>query len=338
MKHIKGLDLLRGLAALSVCIFHFTNGNPNYLPNGDVLKTIGSYGFLGVEVFFVISGIVIPYSMHLNGYSIANFGKFLIKRIIRIDPPYIISIILVLVLGYLSTLSPYYKGQMFSIDFNGLLYHLAYLVDFFHKVWFNPVYWTLAIEFQYYLIISLIFPFLAHNNKYVCYVTLLVFNLSSLLFTSNILIFAYSFYFSIGIITYRWLIKKIRFKEYLFIFLCFLLLIYFKNGLPFVLSIVLTIPFALYFSFDNYVTSFIGNISYSLYLVHSPFGGRIINLSQNFITSIKYRYIIIFITIGITIIFSFFYYKLIEKPFKVLSKKINYSNISDKNKIIKLST
>src|SRR3954470_23823868 len=72
------LDPLRGIAALAVTWFHFTNGRPGYLPSG-LLKSSGSFGWLGVEVFFVISGFVIPYALWGAGYRIERLGRFMLK-------------------------------------------------------------------------------------------------------------------------------------------------------------------------------------------------------------------------------------------------------------------
>ncbi len=52
------LDALRGLAALSVAFFHFTNAM-----NPTIFQQIANLGWLGVEVFFVITGFIIPYSL-----------------------------------------------------------------------------------------------------------------------------------------------------------------------------------------------------------------------------------------------------------------------------------
>ena len=56
------LDALRGVASLAVMWFHFTL--QPYLSN-DAIRRSGKYGWLGVEVFFVVSGFVIPYTMAL---------------------------------------------------------------------------------------------------------------------------------------------------------------------------------------------------------------------------------------------------------------------------------
>ncbi len=66
MKRLDHIDVLPGIAAFAVCWFHETHG-------GDLLgegngKTLSSNDFLGGEVFFVISGCVIPLSMWRASY------------------------------------------------------------------------------------------------------------------------------------------------------------------------------------------------------------------------------------------------------------------------------
>ncbi|MEO6725174.1 MAG: acyltransferase family protein [Blastocatellia bacterium] len=108
-KRIHTLDALRGIASLAVCWFHLTNGNPAFLPDG-WLKLSGKFGWLGVEMFFVISGFIIPFSMRRAGYSIGDFPRFILKRIVRLDPPYLVAIVLTIGLAYLSSLAPGFRG------------------------------------------------------------------------------------------------------------------------------------------------------------------------------------------------------------------------------------
>jgi len=91
------IDSLRGLAAFAVAWVHFTNGG-NLIQAG-WLKTSGAYGWLGVEVFFVISGFIIPFSLYHSGYRFpSHVGRFIFKRILRLDPPYLVTIALTIVL------------------------------------------------------------------------------------------------------------------------------------------------------------------------------------------------------------------------------------------------
>lgn len=47
-KHLYSIDMLRGLVALLVCLYHFTEG---FLPQEHPLRFIFSRGYLGVEIF-----------------------------------------------------------------------------------------------------------------------------------------------------------------------------------------------------------------------------------------------------------------------------------------------
>ena len=88
------LDSLRGVASLAVCWMHLTSFKYN-TPDGPFyssLRLTGSYGWLGVEVFFVISGFVIPYSLDRAGYRLRDYPRFVAKRLVRLDPPYLAAV------------------------------------------------------------------------------------------------------------------------------------------------------------------------------------------------------------------------------------------------------
>ena len=74
------VDALRAAAALSVCFFHFTHGQ-SYFQDVSIVRPAGAFGWLGVEVFFVISGFIVPYSMARAGYRLAMWPRFMAKRL-----------------------------------------------------------------------------------------------------------------------------------------------------------------------------------------------------------------------------------------------------------------
>src|SRR3712207_6761977 len=98
---VEGLDLLRGVASLGVCLSHLATFDfPT--PTGHfylALKSSLRYAWLAVEAFFVISGFVIPYSLHRAGYRLGSYPRFILKRIIRLDPPYLAAIALIVLLA-----------------------------------------------------------------------------------------------------------------------------------------------------------------------------------------------------------------------------------------------
>jgi len=328
--YLSSLDLLRGLAAVAVCYFHFTHGNPDFLSKTNILYQSGRYGFLGVDVFFVISGFVIPYAMYRGMYRFKNFGTFLLKRVIRIEPPFLISIILVIALNWLSTLSPYYRGTGFTIDYTALALHLGYLNAFFEYPWVNDVYWTLAIEFQYYIIIALIFPLLIHSKKYFSFIALGLFGVMGFFITGHNFIFNYGLLFVVGILLFQFQIGYLKNAEFGALLLIALLMIYVKFDNRYLMAALLPYFFILYFNLTSGVSKFLGNISYSLYLVHIPIGGRIINICETLFQSEQIRSVFVFVALAVSIFAAWIFFMLIEKPAMNLAKKIGYSKKNGK--------
>ena len=209
------IDFLRGIAALSVAWFHFTNGNVDFLDPG-LLKFSGKYGYLGVEIFFVISGFIIPYSLWRSQFNLRSHWKaFLAKRIIRLHPAYLASIILTIFLWYASTLHPSFQGQPPNLNLLNLLLHLGYLNGVFNQPWISPVFWTLGIEFQYYLLILLIWPFLSSRKNYQNYFCYSILFCVPLVFTSSSnLVFHWLNLFGFRIISFEYFSNKINFQFY----------------------------------------------------------------------------------------------------------------------------
>ena len=165
--HILVLDSLRAFAALSVCLFHFVCTTTGFISTQWVLD-IFSIGKYGVQLFFVISGFVIPWAMFNAGFKFKYFFKFLAKRLSRLEPPYIFSIILVLTVLWARQNILGLQNDHIRISLNQVLLHFGYLIPFFENYqWLNPVYWTLAVEFQYYFFVAIVFIPLIQSNLFV---------------------------------------------------------------------------------------------------------------------------------------------------------------------------
>ena len=66
---IHSLDNLRGIASFMVAFFHFSAGNRIFLDEDNILRVIGRFGWSGVEIFFIISGFVIPFALYILSLS-----------------------------------------------------------------------------------------------------------------------------------------------------------------------------------------------------------------------------------------------------------------------------
>jgi len=289
--NIPVIETLRGIAASMVCLFHFACGNPDFISNGNVFKQVASNGWLGVEIFFVISGFVVPYSMYKNGYQLLNFPRFLLRRLLRLEPPYLLSIIGVLILNYLATLTSIYRGQDFVLDPIQISLHAGYLIAFFPGYnWLNPAYWTLAIEFQYYFILGLLFVLINHRLLAFFWSGSLVLLLLSFIVSSDRHFFHYSPYFVLGFVLFRKLERGLPELHFYSLSLMVFGLIYYQKGIDTLLASL--VPFLLIRFVPDWnpkPLKFLGMISYSMYLLHGPFAGRIINLSTRFVVGDSLR-------------------------------------------------
>lgn len=147
------IDALRGFAALGVVVFHAKEGNQIEALSEAIpaaLRWVIAHGDLGVCVFFLISGFVIAHSMRRRNVSWGFVGRFLLRRSVRLDPPYWCSIIVALVIAALST--RFVPGKELSMpEWGNLVAHLVYLQGLLGLHHIQSVYWTLCLELQFYL-------------------------------------------------------------------------------------------------------------------------------------------------------------------------------------------
>lgn len=324
-KRYHSIDSLRGIAAVAICFFHFSNGNPALLPDGNWLKGLANIGFLRVEVFFVISGMVIAYTMAKSNYQIGQFGAFLLKRLARLEPPYLVSIVLVLGLNLLSSLLPAYSGNGFSFDATQFFLHIGYLVPFWDIPWLSPVYWSLGIEFQFYLMMALTFPLMFAKRKQFFY---LAFAISSFLFfitTQEYLLFKYVLFFFIGFLLFMYVEGSLDKRIAILLVILSAGFIYLKDGWELAMAGLFPVLFMLFLGHKRFRgLEFLGKISYSLYLIHVPVGGRVINLTVKLTDNIYLSMLAVFGAIAVSVAFAWLFFHLIEEPSIRWAKRIGY--------------
>lgn len=322
-KEISVINTLRGIAALVVCLYHFVCTTTDYIEN-QIILDIFSFGKKGVQIFFIISGIVIPLSMLKAKYSYKLFSKFISKRFIRIEPPYIAAVALGIIYAVVRNYIPSSNQIDLIPNFKTVILHLGYLIPFFENTnWISPVFWTLSIEFQYYLILALLIPMIISDKKVLKWIfTIIILALS--LFSNQQAFFLYwSAYFGLGIFYILYKYEKYSLYEFIVIMILCSTIVFFNQGLIDLTIGIGTLLVINYFpSFKSKIGNFLGKISYSLYLIHAIIGSAIINYLSHIYKTPLSKLVVILIGLAISIISAYIFWLIIEKPSQKIAQKI----------------
>ena len=154
----QAIDALRGLAALSVLFFHLSRISPQtavlarMVPNYAVDAL--DYSRTGVNVFFVISGFVIAYSTKSIRWSGRSAGRFIVRRQVRLDPPYYAVIFIAILWATAKRFVPTLVQRHFTVG--DVAINMVYLQGILGRPVVLLVSWTLCLEVQFYLYLVLI--------------------------------------------------------------------------------------------------------------------------------------------------------------------------------------
>lgn len=220
------LEIARGLAALWVFLFHIRDLVTESVP---WLSWLVDHGALGVPMFFVISGYVITHSAVSSLKKSTSPVIFLKNRFRRIYPTFWISVLIILVLPYVIEAVSFFKtsnyvwpqdrfSEMGAADW----FYLLSLINVFFATSsdlqsqfssINAVYWTIAIEFQFYLVVFICLMFKAHFWRVITLISILSFANLVIPFGLNYGLFLYYWpAFAIGI-----LLAYLHMQDYRFI-------------------------------------------------------------------------------------------------------------------------
>lgn len=307
---INSIILLRGIAALGVCFIHIqilTGIKANALVN-----YILANGQQGVVIFFVISGFILPYSLYKKQYRLKDFFNFLLKRVIRIDPPYWCCILLFILVIPVPV-----------IKFTDIILQVSYLVPFIKSAhWYSDIFWTLAVEFQYYILLGLFYPVLMRLPVYWSILIVVVSAILCIGFNYRGIIIANIYQFTFGFIAFLAYTKLIEQKRFYFIFILYTILIIFDKSITSALVPAGAVLFIMLYNSDYKmpVLHFIGDISYSLYLIHIPVSIMLIRYFGKYFDS---EMIVFTLCLLASVVFAYIFNKFIEKPSLNFSKRIN---------------
>ncbi len=327
---IKELDAFRGIAALSVVLYHYTTV---YHDNFDVPSLFYvQYGWLGVPLFFILSGFVITLTIQ----RCKNPLEFLLKRFIRLYPTYWISLSITLLVIYISNSQGIH--DMFSNTTTNILFNFTMFQELVYIDHVDASYWSLLPELLFYLLIAFLF-WIKKVNNLLLYNSILIgiciiHYFFPLPIVGRILDLHYVLLFMIGICFYNIYANYKKVKQYIhFLIVINLILGIFLYGIirPHLDFTVILITFPMIvllfygFVYQKFAVLgtiksllFLGIISYPLYLIHQIVGFIFMLFFDQYLT----RELSIFSAVSLSIILATIITFYLEPPLKRATKKI----------------
>ena len=154
---IASIDGLRGLAIALVVLFHAYRRWPGHVPWATVHADfpLFHYGWMGVELFFLISGFVI----HRTLENCKGYGEFVARRWIRLFPAMLVATLLVYCTAGLFTQRPAGAPSLPEI-IPGLAFtspDILYQITGVHLEPIEGAFWSLFVEVPFYLVFGLLY-------------------------------------------------------------------------------------------------------------------------------------------------------------------------------------
>jgi len=349
---IPEIDGLRFIAIASVVLFHLNGfilekdlNQYAELFNYQYLSKLLSHGHLGVPLFFVISGFILgkPFaSYHIKNTSPINLKAYFLRRITRLEPPYIIVMTFLFFGAVLVAKTLPWNDALFSY-LSSVLYTHNILYGIGTLPLLNAVTWSLEIEIQFYLLAPILSYLFAITN--VRFRRILILLLSLLFLVMDYLvnfpflsILNYMEYFLIGFlladlyISNVYVCAKTRFDG--LIGLTFLVVIWIFEKSDFIKiymqfgweAFQLTCIFFLFYYIlihkelkilTKNVFTIIGGMCYSIYLLHYPIisiiGNPLVRFRLSTISIINVG-LYCLIMLGLILLISSVFFILIERP------------------------
>ena len=319
------IDALRGIAAVVVVLHHYLFIYGRDFNRQQLLPQVFEHGYFGVELFFIISGFVIYYSISKS----ASIKTFLLKRAIRLYPIYWICLIITFVAIQIFPLSvsrnTNFKEALLGLTmFNGLFKGVKSV---------DPSYWSLLIEWFFYIMIAVVFAINKNKEKIKLFlwgwlVLILFYNLVyKIPVIGAFFNLRYGPLFIAGICFYYiYALNEQTFHNWLLLTASYVAAMVSLQDLyllfPALTVIFLLVIVALHFNFkffQNSMLLFLGKISYALYLIHQNLGFIIMELGHK--AGIPF-FISVIGALSISILIAFLLTNYIEQPISNKLKKV----------------
>lgn len=331
MKKYYSIEILRFLTAISILIFHYQHFFLPYNSFSDIkvleniaiqpfytfLEFFYKFGNSGVPMFWTISGFVFAH-IYLNQKK--DIKRYFINRFSRLYPLHLITLLIVAGLQILNNFF-FNKFQIYQInDFYHFILNLLFISSWgLEKGYsFNYPIWSVSVEIAVYFFFYLtIEKIKKYNFKFLILISVILLIIDQL---------NYNFFFSkcarlffYGVIIYKISLIRISSKKFISISI-FLIFLSLKTGLKTFLLypsiLLLFVSLEIYFCKIKNLTIFLGNQTYSLYLIHVPvqliiiFLIKFFSINNNLLLSGYFFISYIFFMI----IMSYIIFEIFEKP------------------------
>lgn|GEM_PF-1104202 len=327
------IDSLRGLSAIAVVLFHLNEVSAN-TQSSEILqiwKEIWRWGYLGVAVFFVLSGYCIAQSWVKHD----SFKQFAYKRVKRIYPAYWASVVLVLALVLVVKLimgvndvTELPEGLWGWV--HTLVLTTSPVTDFTTMNW---VYWSLSYEIFFYLILSFVLVVRQVQLRLLLLLFLHMFFSGAAVMMphqldSTLLFFVqYWHLFAFGMI-YFLKEKQFPYANYFILTSVIQVLLLAVSGhtnLYYLITGILTVGVLIAgskLSLGLKLLGRIGTVSYSLYLIHVPVGVYVLYRRYDEAVLSGFSAIVYqLVCVVLLVLFSIGFYRFFEKPFMTTTGK-----------------
>lgn len=314
-RQISFIDLAKALAALCVSTYHFIDHHDH---TGKLVEHISptlsvamSLLWSTVFVFFVISAYAMSQHLEHARYTLSDIHRFLGKRMIRIYFPYLLCIA-----GYiaLEALFRWHNHEQQQIAWRQLLSNLTFTVDLVGERWYNPVFWTLAIEIQFYLLIALLFPLWQWLTRRRLFPLVMLFLLAiPFLLPDNLLVFRYLPILSVG---YALFTQRNGLTPPLVAYMSILagcVVTTWFFGLFAACAIAAFSALFIFWPVHDIFGRF-SHMTYSYYLFHGLFGGTFLYFTARHASSGWSAALLVLAAVVFSVLLTHVVYRIIERP------------------------
>ena len=344
----KSLDAWRGLAALAVVACHASGGfgrNPQFSdfnPVFGALWGVGRHGYLGVHIFFAISGYCIAASLTSCLQRKEGVLGFLRDRALRIYPVYWAALAFFLILGAVT--APLIGASPFSVlpdSVDSLLLNTTLLQPLYKGHYLLGVSWSLAYELAFYVVgaAGMLLIAVGLSPQWAVASGMLLAMVGLLLPDAPFPLSLWPEFF-LGMLVFCTAYSAER-KETARAYTCgsllLLLVITGAAALPspawlwFVVAaatatlLLILLPLDASISSTKWIRPLaaIGVFSYTLYLVHFSIVNKIMNFSKRFIATDSILLVPVWLfAVATAVGVSYMFYRLVEVPCEVFRKKV----------------